>query len=268
MPADAGAIAARLEELEQRLRQPGLGPLLLAQMAHQQQIIYRNLGRQPSQAQAVRRVLTARWHQVFDHHLGARRALEAMNPSGRRQTHIPAWRIVAPEPAAHLLRHYRKAEQATGIPWQVLAAINLVETGMGRIDGVSSANAQGPMQFLPSTWAEPGIGHGHIRDPHDAIQAAARYLVRRGGRSDIRRGLWGYNNSKHYGDAVLHYAALLRLDPLAYQALYHWQVHLMTTAGDTWLPPGTATSTRLPVQRHLHRYPWSVPADSLSRPGS
>jgi hypothetical protein len=29
---------------------------------------------------------------------------------------------------------------------------------MGRIDGVSVANAQGPMQFLPSTWAEAGIG--------------------------------------------------------------------------------------------------------------
>jgi len=73
----------------------------------------------------------------------------------------------------------------------VLAAVNLVETGMGRIDGVSIANAQGPMQFLPSTWAEPGIGKGNIRNPHDAIQAAARYLVRRGGLRDIRRGLWG-----------------------------------------------------------------------------
>ena len=63
---------------------------------------------------------------------------------------------------------YRKAEAATGIPWEVLAAVNLVETGMGRIDGISVANAQGPMQFLPSTRAERGIGKGDIRDPHDA----------------------------------------------------------------------------------------------------
>lgn len=81
------------------------------------------------------------------------------------------------------------------MPWQVLAAVNLVETGFRRLDGVSVANAQGLMQFLPSTWAEPGIGRGNIRNPDDAIQAAARYLVRRGARRDLRRGLWGYNNN-------------------------------------------------------------------------
>ena len=70
--------------------------------------------------------------------------------------------------------------------------MNLVETGMGRIDGISVANAQGPMQFLPTTWAEAGIGQGNIRDPHDAIQAAARYLVRRGGLSGYQpRGYGG-----------------------------------------------------------------------------
>ena len=81
------------------------------------------------------------------------------------------------------------------MPWQVLAAVNLVETGFRRLDGVSVANAQGLMQFLPSTWAEPGNGRGNIRNPDDAIQAAARYLVRRGPRRDLRRGLWGYNNN-------------------------------------------------------------------------
>ena len=74
---------------------------------------------------------------------------------------LPAWRIIQPEPAANLLNYYRKAEAATGIEWEVLAAVNLVETGMGRIDGTSVANAQGPMQFLPTTWAEPGIGAGN-----------------------------------------------------------------------------------------------------------
>ncbi len=36
------------------------------------------------------------------------------------------------------------------MPWYYLAAINLIETRMGRIDGLSTAGAQGPMQFLPA----------------------------------------------------------------------------------------------------------------------
>ncbi len=51
------------------------------------------------------------------------------------------------------------------------------------------------MQFLPSTRAEPGIGQGDIRNPRDAIHAAARSLRRRGGLKDIRRGLWGYTTT-------------------------------------------------------------------------
>ena len=146
--------------------------------------------------------------RVFDHHIAARREFLAMH-RGPASSQLPAWRIQAPAPAEELLKAYRSASIATGIDWEVLAAVNLVETGMGRIDGVSVANAQGPMQFLPTTWTEPGIGQGgDIRDPWDSIHAAARYLVRRGGLDDIRQGLWGYND--HYGETVLHYAALLR----------------------------------------------------------
>ena len=141
----------------------------------------------------------------------------------------------------------------------MLAAVNLVETGMGRIDGISVANAQGPMQFLPSTWSERGIGKGDIRDPHDAIQAAARYLVRRGGLKDIRRGLWGYNNSSHYGEAVLQYAKLLEEEPLSFRGLYHWEIHLATSAGDLWLPIGYEQRQPLAVEAYLARMPVSRP---------
>ena len=80
------------------------------------------------------------------------------------------------EPSEKLLYYYQKAEKLTGIEWEVLAAINLVETGMGRIAGVSVANAHGPMQFLKTTWQLPGIGMGgDINDPHDSIQAAATF---------------------------------------------------------------------------------------------
>jgi len=180
--------------------------------------------------------------------------------SGDPISRVPSWRIVAPEPAAELLRYYRKAAVATGIDWEVLAAVNLVETGMGRIDGLSVANAQGPMQFLPSTWAERGIGEGDIRDPHDAIQAAARYLVRRGGLKDIRRGLWGYNNSRHYGEAVLQYAQLLKEDPQAFRGLYHWEILIATSAGDLWLPVGYQQARPLAVETYLQQVPVSRPA--------
>jgi hypothetical protein len=146
----------------------------------------------------------------------------------------------------------------------VLAAVNLVETGMGRIDGVSVANAQGPMQFLPTTWAERGIGQGDIRDPHDAIQAAARYLVRRGGLQDIRKGLWGYNNSDNYGRAVLHYASLIREDPRAYYGIYHWEIHFGTAAGDVWLPVGYDEHQRIELVAFLQKYPASAPPPGSS----
>jgi hypothetical protein len=212
-------------------------------------------------AQQVRAQLPARWQGVFDHHIAARREFIAMHPPGRqRPTQLPAWRIIQPEPAEKLLGYYREAAAATGIPWQVLAAVNLVETGMGRIDGISVADARGPMQFLPSTWAEPGVGNGtDIRDPRSAIFGAARYLVRRGGLKDISKALWGYNNSDHYGRAVLHYAALLQEDPAAYFGLYHWQIHFASSAGDLWLPVGYNEPRSIPVAVWLAKQPAGRP---------
>ena len=259
VPTTATAIARLLSEVETALRASDTPEPLLPQLGHQQQVIYRRLSGQPDLAHQVRASLPEPWRRVFDRHLAARRAFLAMH-RGQPISQVPAWRIIAPEPADVLLRHYRKAAAATGIPWEVLAAVNLVETGMGRIDGVSVANAQGPMQFLPTTWAEPGIGQGNIRDPHDAIAAAARYLVRRGGLRDIRRGLWGYNNSWHYGEAVLQYAQLLKEDPLAYRGLYHWEIHITTSAGDLWLPRGYHQTHPLAVTTYLERMPASRPS--------
>ena len=218
LPSTPAALASVLEDREIALRDPATPSQLLPLLAHQQQVIYRLLARQPELAAQVRQALPARWQPVLDLHLAARRAFLAMHPPRGGVSVVPAWRIRSPAPEAELLALYRQAAQSTGIPWEVLAAINLVESGMGRIDGVSVAGAHGPMQFLPSTWSEPGIGQGgDIRDPRDAIPAAARYLVRRGGLRDMRRALWGYNNSDHYGRGVLAYAALLRQDPAAYR---------------------------------------------------
>src|SRR5690606_36754035 len=114
----------------------------------------------------------------------------------------------------------------------------------GRIRGLSVAGARGPMEFLPSTWNEPGIGEGDIDDPHDAIQAAARYLVRRGGPADMQRALRGYNNSPNYVRAVRIYADLLRL-------------HQRGAAGDGWAPVADVEPEPVPVADYLTRALWS-----------
>ncbi|MCB4410523.1 transglycosylase SLT domain-containing protein [Synechococcus sp. MU1611] len=256
VPADTTELTMLLAAVEQALRDPATPADELPDLGHQQQVIYRVLSTDQPRAQAVINGLPPRWRSVAERHLAARREFVRMS-RGRGPSMLPGWRIIQPEAADKLLSYYRKAEAATGIEWEVLAAVNLVETGMGRIDGVSVANAQGPMQFLPTTWAEPGIGAGSIRDPHDAIQAAARYLVRRGGLQDIRRGLWGYNNSDYYGRAVLLYASLMKEDPAAYTGLYHWEIHFNAAAGDLWLPVGYNQPQRISVQEYLQTNPTS-----------
>ena len=261
VPSHPQKIAALLNTVETALRDPTTPEASLPDLGHQQQVIYRVLSAKPTLSSEVLAALPAQWRSVAERHLAARGEFLRMGRT-RRPTVLPAWRIIAPEPAENLLTYYRKAEAATGIEWEVLAAVNLVETGMGRIDGVSVANAQGPMQFLPTTWAEAGIGQGNIRDPHDAIQSAARYLVRRGGLRDIRQGLWGYNNSDYYGRAVLLYASLMREDPLAYTGLYHWEIHFNAADGDLWLPVGYNQAKPIAVKDYLKSHPTSrLPAN-------
>ena len=261
VPAQPKAAAALLASVEAALRDPSTAKADLPDLGHQQQVIYRVLSKDAVRSAAVVAALPLRWRSVAERHLAARREFLRMS-RGRGPSTLPAWRIIPPEPADQLISHYKKAEAATGIEWEVLAAVNLVETGMGRIDGVSVANAQGPMQFLPTTWTEPGIGAGDIRDPHDAIQAAARYLVRRGGLKDIRRGLWGYNNSDYYGRAVLLYASLMKDDPRAYTGLYHWEIHFNADAGDLWLPVGYNQPRPIAVKDYLSMHPESRPPAS------
>ena len=109
------------------------------------------------------------------------------------------------------------------MPWRYLAAIHLVETRMGRIRGVSSAGAQGPMQFLPTTWTSYGAG-GDIQDTRDAIFAAARLLRAHGAPGDMAEALWHYNPSDHYVRAVSAYAETMRQADWAYRGYWHWRV--------------------------------------------
>jgi murein DD-endopeptidase MepM/ murein hydrolase activator NlpD len=113
-----------------------------------------------------------------------------------------------------LLPIYQAAGAAYGIPWQVLAAINEVETDYGRDLNVSSAGAEGWMQFLPSEWQQYGVdvndsGFEDPYNPADAIFAAARYLKAAGGGTDIRAAVFSYNHSEGYVNSVMLRAQLL-----------------------------------------------------------
>ncbi|MFQ5557586.1 MAG: lytic transglycosylase domain-containing protein, partial [Acidimicrobiales bacterium] len=160
-------------------------------------------------------------------------------------------------------RRYRAAEAATGIEWEYLAAINLVETGMGRIVGLSTAGARGPMLYSPSTWEEGGVGS--IDEPHDSIQAAARYLVRRGGPADMDAALFGYNNADEYVEAVSHYAELFRRDERNLVGPYHWEIHFFGETGDLWLPVGYRRAEPQPIADYERSAPWSVPPPGVIR---
>jgi hypothetical protein len=107
-----------------------------------------------------------------------------------------------------LLPIYQAAGIQYGIRWEILAAINEIETDYGRNLNVSSAGAVGWMQFLPSTWKTWGVDANKDRredpyNPVDAIFAAARYLRAAGGAEDIQRAIFAYNHADWYVDSVM-----------------------------------------------------------------
>ena len=130
-------------------------------------------------------------------------------------------KVGKPLPLAELVRLYEKAERRYGIAAEYLAAINLVETKFGRVKSNSTSGAQGPMQFIPSTWRIYGHG-GDVRDPVDAIPAAARLLRDNGAPGSYRRALFHYNPSRLYVNAVTRYAKEIAKDPDTIHFLYCW----------------------------------------------
>ena len=127
-------------------------------------------------------------------------------------------------PVSSLRSYYLEAENRYGVNASYLASINFIESNFGRINGPSSAGAQGPMQFLPSTWTEYGQG-GNINDPHDSILAAARYLAHNGAPYNMRNAIWHYNLDYDYVDAVESFARAYRTDPGWLDRMYYWNTY-------------------------------------------
>jgi hypothetical protein len=139
-------------------------------------------------------------------------------------------RTRAPSPPDVLLGYYREASRRFGVPWTLLAAVHFMETKFGRVISNSWAGAQGPMQFIPSTWAAYGMG-GDIRDTRDAIHGAANYLSANGAPQQMRGALWAYNPVAYYGEAVLRYERQMRRDVRMFYTFYNWQVFVRAESG-------------------------------------
>jgi hypothetical protein len=132
-------------------------------------------------------------------------------PFGPAPIGVPNFVIDSFEIPPFLLPIYQACGTEYGIPWEVLAAINKIETGFGTNLNVSSAGAVGWMQFLPSSWEMYGLdanGDGR-KDPYnpvDAICAAAHYLKIAGGDHDLYHAIFAYNHADWYVQEVLLYA--------------------------------------------------------------
>jgi murein DD-endopeptidase MepM/ murein hydrolase activator NlpD len=143
----------------------------------------------------------------------ARRPLQR-RPRWAAPIGVPNFFIESFQIPPFLLPIYQAAGIEYDVPWQVLAAINEIETDYGRNLSVSSAGAVGWMQFLPSTWKQWAVdatGNG-IADPYnpvDAIFTAARYLHAAGASKNLSQAIFAYNHADWYVQSVLLRAKLI-----------------------------------------------------------
>ena len=235
IPRDASALTERLTATDQALaaaveRWRGEGGLgehppsrdVTLHALHQQRI-HLLLTARPALAERVLKLLSR------DSRAHVRATIRARRGLGRITPPTPGrYRTGPPEPPRRLLAHYRDAQRRFGIPWHVLAAVNFVESAFGRMRNSSAAGAQGPMQFIPSTWDAYGMG-GDVNDPRDAILGAANYLSASGAPGDLTGALYAYNPSDLYVRAVLAYAGRIRRG--AFLSYYSWQVFVRERGG-------------------------------------
>ena len=131
-----------------------------------------------------------------------------MSEPGAARIGVPNFFIEKFRIPPFLLPIYQAAGIEYGVRWEILAAINEIETDYGRNLNVSSAGALGWMQFMPATWDAYGVDGNHdgLKDPYnpvDAIFAAARYLKAAGAETDLRGAIFAYNHADWYVDSVM-----------------------------------------------------------------
>jgi murein DD-endopeptidase MepM/ murein hydrolase activator NlpD len=170
-----------------------------------------------------------------------------------------------------LLPIYQAAGIQYGVRWELLAAINEIETDYGRNLNVSSAGALGWMQFMPASWKTYGVdanddGQKDPYNPVDAIFAAARYLKAAGADTDVRQAVFAYNHADWYVDSVLLRARLIGglpadlVSSLTGLTQAHFPVHAKATYADDIAEAVAARkavkagrNAAMPVDADVHR---------------
>lgn len=256
-PLDAAGYADELSRVELVIRDPASTDAAVVEAGVRMQLLLRSLAARPEFDGAVVAALHADVRPTIERLIVARQFLQARaaadpDPAPPSPT-LPAWTIVEPEPVDELLGRYGAAEAATGVPWYWLAAIHLQETRMGRIVGVSSAGAVGPMQFLPSTWESCCTGDPTVTA--DAILGAATYLAQSGAPADMTAALHQYNPNDGYVAQVTAYAENLREVPALYRGYHAWQVFVGTAAGTVRLPVGYAATEPVDAAAYVAAHP-------------
>jgi membrane-bound lytic murein transglycosylase B len=230
MPTAPRPLAAALRDTERSLNAAidrwdtsAPPPREVTLLALYEQRIFRMLGNNRKLALAVVKLDAAAAGDV-----AARTDLTSL---AERSPPLQAAPRIGAAPPANLLRAwYREAQARFRIRWQLLAAINFVESAFGKVRNTSTAGAQGPMQFEPATWRAYGLG-GNVHDPRDAILGAANFLAANHATADERGALYHYNHSSLYVDAVTRYANRMTRDPRAFFRYYSWSVYIRTQAG-------------------------------------
>src|SRR5437870_3778870 len=230
---DAAYLASELGTVEDAIRMADTPGDQYASLGDRQQRAYQLLAAHPDWVSAVLNAVSPTARSAIQDNLGATQQIDSLNGS---RSSLPHWQIIAPPTPEVLLGYYREAQEAYGVQWQYLAAINLIETNMGRLRGLSSAGAHGPMQFMSATWAS--YGRGDVNNPHDAIQAAGRYLKAHGAPQNMSRALYAYTPSNLARRAVQSYAQQMFANNRTFLAYYNWEVYVQTKTGEVLLPEG------------------------------
>jgi peptidoglycan DL-endopeptidase CwlO len=162
-------------------------------------------------------IIAAAFPLTFLFLVGAASTSQAGTGTGGR----PSALAQADIPPAYLAWYLAAAPTCAGLPWGVLAGIGKVESDHGRSaapgvhSGANLAGAEGPMQFLPATFARFAVNADHGRplrpyDPADAIFTAAAMLCADGAatgtNAGIRQAVFAYNHSRPYVSHVLSWA--------------------------------------------------------------
>src|SRR5690348_4886883 len=188
VPADRAELRADLELAQRVIDDVSSSAPELTSAGEFEQLATQDLARRPGTAQrATIAGLAPPAAAAIRGDLAAASALARLNTP--RQS-LPRWRIVPPPQPQTLLGYFKSTQARFHVPWQYLAAIEFVETKFGRIHGLSLAGADGPMQFIPATWAR--YGRGDVHDQRAAIDGAARYLTANGAPRDMADALYHY----------------------------------------------------------------------------